>query len=214
MDEMRISDNLNKRNKGFSLAEVQVALFITFIMFVAAFSLYIFYNKTFSIGNALLDVYANSRIAVALMSRDIRWAAQVDPSYTDSETNVTYTTGDQVIVLKVPSVDSSGNVIGSEYDEIVYLVQNRNLRRIVMPHTTGPTPSSRIYENRVVARYCNQLTFSSGGHPLSYYNSSALPTLNTIALRLPINQTIINLSGVGTMTPQITPTMLVRLRNK
>ncbi|MFH0764694.1 MAG: hypothetical protein V1927_06800 [Candidatus Omnitrophota bacterium] len=211
---MKIPENLNKRNRAFSLVEVQIALFITVVVFVAAFSLYIFYNKTFVIGNAFLDVYANSRIAVALMSRDIRCAAQVDASCTDPNTYVTYTTGDQVIVLKVPSIDSSGNVIGSEYDEIIYLVQDRDLYRIVLPNTTGPAPTSRIYENRVIARYCDQLTLSSGGHPLSYYNSSELPTLNTIALRLPINQTIIDLSGAGTMTPQITPTMLVKLRNK
>jgi len=211
---MKITENSNKRNKGFSIAEVMVALFITFVMFAAAYSLYLFYDKTFTIGNAILDVYANSRIAVALMSRDIRWAAQVDSSCTDSQTNITYTTGDQIIVLKVPSIDGSGNVIGSEYDEIVYLVQNGNLYRIVLPYTTGPTPSSRTYENCAVAHYCGQLTFSSGGHTLSYYNSSTLATLNTVALRLPINQTIIGMSGAGTMTPWITPTTLIRLRNK
>lgn len=190
--------------KGFTLVEIQVAVLIALMVFIATFSLYIIYSKMFTTGSAILDVYANSRTAAALISRDIRWAAQVQASYGS------YTTTDSSIVLKVPSIDSAGNIINAKYDQIIYKLQGTDLYRIVAPYASSSRPAA----NSAVAHNCASLTFSSSGVTLSNISSSNLSTLNTIAIRLPINQAILSLSGSGTVIESITPTTVIKLRNK
>jgi Tfp pilus assembly protein PilW len=193
---------LVRQRRGFTLIELQMSLFISIITLVTAMSLYIAYWRIFVIGNTLLDVYANSRISMALISRDIRMAAQVVAS------NSPYTTTDHCIVLKVPAVDSTGNVIASAYDYITYMLVGSDLYRIVQNNVL----SSRSAENRAVARFCSSLNFSSGGVALSGIGN--LSTINTVAVHLPLNEQTLSLSGSQTQTASITPTTLVRLRNK
>jgi hypothetical protein len=173
-------------------------------------------------GNALMDVYANSRNASSWLTRDIRCAAQVVSSYTSG---TTYTTSDHVIVLMVPSIDAAGSVLSSYYDHIVYKLQGTDLYRIVIKVAA----SSRANDNRIIAHNCESLTFSSLYKPsadestwamktLSFYNGSSdakkLSTINTISIYLPINKSTVSLSGMGTADELLNPTTVVRLRNK
>lgn len=199
---MKLSQNINKQNKAFTLVEVQVALFVAFITLLAALCLYIFSWRNFTTGSALLDVYANSRNASEWLTRDIRCAAQVVPSYGS------YATTDNSIVLMVPSINASGQVISSHYDYIAYLLQGSDMYRIVQKDAL----SSRPNENSVKARYCASLTFSSGGVTLS--NIANLSAVNTVAIYLPINKSTVSLSGAGQEVESITPTTVVKLRNK
>lgn len=193
-------------NRGFTLVELQVALFVSLITLLAIISMYLFSWRSFDTGSTLLDVYANSRNAIGWMMKDIRCAKQVVANVTISGTS--YSTTDNSIVLMVPSVDSSGNVISTCYDYMVYFLQGSEMRRIV---GTDPA-SSRANEDRVIAKYCSSLVFSSGGVPLS--GIANLSTINTVAVYLPLNKVAISLSGSGTQIESIEPTTVVRLRNK
>jgi len=199
---MRISDNINKQNKGFTIAEVLVASLIALITALAILSLYIFSWRSFATGNVLLDVYLNSRNASGYLTQDIRCAAQVVQSHGS------YTTTDNSIVLQVPAINSSGYAISPNCDYIIYRLQGSDLYRIVEKDAA----SSRLNENRVIARYCTSLTFSSGGVTLS--NIGDLSTINTVAIYLPINKSTVSTSGSGTENESINPTTIVKLRNK
>jgi len=205
---------MNKRNKAFTLIELQITSIIALIVLIAAFSLYISSWRSFNIGDTLLDVYANSRNAYGWLTKDIRCATQVVAQYPETGSPV-YQTSDNAIVLKVPSIDASYNVIGSQYDYIIYRLLGSDLYRIVIPYSTGTTPSSRLPVNSAIGHYCSSLTFSSGGQTLSYIvNHGNLSTVNTVAIYLPINKTTISLSGAGTVNESINPTTVIRLRNK
>lgn len=188
--------------KGLTLIEVQVALAIAVLTFMAASSLYIFYWRTIETGNAVLDIYSSSRIAMGWMAKDIRMASQIVPNHSS------YTTSDSSIVLQVPAINATGSVIASHYDYIIYRLQSSNLYRIIEKDAS----SSRLNENRIVARYCSSLTFSSDGVTLSHIPN--LSTVNTVAIYLPLNKMTISLSGAGAAAASITPTTIVRLRNK
>lgn len=193
-------------NQGFTLVELQVALFVSFITLLAIISMYLFSWRSFDTGSTLLDVYANSRNAIGWMMKDIRCAKQVVSNVTISGTS--YSTTDNSIVLMVPSIDAFGNVISTCYDYMVYFLQGSEMRRIV-----GKDPlSARANEDRIIAKYCSSLVFSSGGVPLS--GIANLSTINTVAVYLPLNKVAISLSGSGTQTESIEPTTVVRLRNK
>ena len=196
-----------EKNKGSTLIEFQVTVLIATIILLAALSLYISLWRYFGIGNTYLDVYLNSRLAVERLARDIRWTAQVMPSYGS------YATSDNSVVLKIPSIDSSGNVIAGHYDYASYSLQGSDLKRVVQVDSL----SSRQNEDRTVARYCSSLVFStrdSGGNVLTLSNVSNLSTVNNIAIFLPLNKTMTALSGTGTEAAGLTPTTIVKLRNK
>jgi len=199
---------MNRRNKGFTLFELNLSSVITLLIFVAVISLYISVWRNLAIGNTYLDSYAGSRNASGWLMRDIRCAAQVVKQYPETG-SAEYQTGDHVIVLKVPSIDGSGNVIDSFYDHIVYALQGSDLYRIVHKDAS----SSRPNESRVVARYCTSLTFRSGSYGLKYYaDNDTLSTINTVSVYLPINKS--NVSLGGTEVEKINPTTVIRLRNK
>ena len=214
---------MNRRNKGFTplekplsslagftLVELQVASTIALITLSAVIALYLFSWRSFTIGNALLDVYSNSRNASGWLMRDIRCAAQVVASYDSSvdDDGESYTTTSHSIVLMVPSVDDDGEVISGNYDYIIYELQGTNLYRIVQKDGL----SSRTAGSSVIAHNCAELTFSSDGLPLS--SIANLSTVNTVSIYLPINKFTTSLSGAGTQTASISPTTVVRLRNK
>jgi hypothetical protein len=196
---------MNKRVKGFTLAELSISSLIAGLLFISVISLYIFAWQSFVKGNTYLDSYAGSRNASGWMVRDIRCAAQVVEQYPLTGP-ATYQTGDSVIVLRAPSINSSGMVISPGLDYIIYELQGGDLHRIVQADTS----SSRLNENRVIARYCNSLNFSSGGVALSSIPN--LSTINTIAIYLPINKS--NTALAETTAEKINPTTVVRLRNK
>jgi len=196
---------MNKRNMGFTLVELNIASFIVLLVSVAVFSLYISVWRNLARGNAYLDSYAGSRNASGWMMRDIRSAAQVVEQYPSTGT-ATYETGDHVIVLRAPSINSFGQMISPGLDYIIYRLQDGDLYRIVYADTS----SSRTNENRSIARYCTSLTFSSEGATLS--NVPNLSTVNTIAIYLPINKS--NTTLGETATEKINPTTVIRLRNK
>jgi len=195
-------DMMNKKNKGFTLIELQVASFVSMVVLLAILTLYVFALRSFTTGDALLDVYANSRNAIGWMMKDIRCAKQVIASHG------AYTTTDSSIVLMVPSIDSSGNVISPCYDYITYRLQGSDMYRIVEKDPA----SARLAENRIIAKYCSSLVFSSGGNTLSSIGN--LSTINTVAIYLPLNKATISLAGGNIINQSITPTTTVRLRNK
>lgn len=197
---------MNMKRRGFTLIDLQFAVVIGAVTLLAAISLYTFYWRTFVVGNTVLDVYSNSRVALEMISRDVRLSTQVATSYTSGGT--TYTTGDNVLVLMVPSVDASGDCIPSTYDYFVYQLQDGNLYRIIFKDAASVRPS----ENRIVAKYCTSLTFSCGGVTLS--NIANKSTINYIDIYLPLNKTALSLSGQGETSGTMYPTTIVKLRNK
>ena len=211
-----IKDNMNKYNEGFTLLELQVASLVSFITLLAIISIYIFSWRSFTTGDTLLDVYSNSRNAIGWITKDIRCAKQIVSSVaTTADPLQFYTTTDNSIVLMFQAIDSSGNVVSPGYDYIIYLLDGSDLHRIVQKDPS----SSRLDENRVIAKYCSSIVFSSEDssgtmETLSNFSDTELSTKNTVAVYLPLNKVTISLSGSGTQTESIAPTTIIRLRNK
>jgi Tfp pilus assembly protein PilW len=207
-------------NSGFTIVEMQIAMALATLMLVATISLYIFFWRSFATGNAALDVYSNSRIAMSWLSKDGRCATQIIP---DSTITPGYTTSSSCVVLSTPSIAENGGVISiispSRLDEIVYYVQNGNLHQVICPNAAG---SARTAVNRVIAKRCNEVTFfnvntaTGTWTPMSTYIAAGgnLSTINNLGISLPINETILSLSGVTMINETATPTTVVKLRNK
>ena len=73
---------------------------------------------------------------------------------------------------------------------------------------------ARNDDNKVMARYCDSLTFSFWNASGNKETNLDPGTADIVAIYLPINKTTLSLSGTGTAVESINPTTKVRLRNK
>ena len=68
-----------KKNRGFSLVELLLALFISSVMAAAIFNFFIAQNKSYSIQDQVTEMQQNIRAAINLMVKEIRMAGY-DPT--------------------------------------------------------------------------------------------------------------------------------------
>jgi prepilin-type N-terminal cleavage/methylation domain-containing protein len=141
------------RRRGFTLVELMIASSV--MAMAIGFVLYTFisYQRAFAVGYSYIGVRNEIRRAMDSMARDIRWT--VEPVATHGG----HATSGTCLVLKVPAIDASKEIIDVENaaDYFVYRLNGNTLERIV----TGLHPSSgRQGGTTVVARGVTSLTFT------------------------------------------------------
>ena len=106
-----------------------------------------------------LGSYLKGREMIDHVSKDCRMGIRIMDTYEG------YTTTNNTLVLKVPSVDASGNIIdvNNEFDYIIYRIQNQDLWKIVFPGSS----SSRLAYNDVLKKSIESLYMACDGVPLS-----------------------------------------------
>ena len=112
---------LCRKRSGMTLVELIVAIAITSIVLVVAFSIQVFGNRAFVLGESKSTVQLEARTAADYITREIRYATSVEllsavPG-TVSESNTAYIyvdTGTQDIVYK----DSSGTRTIADFDTV------------------------------------------------------------------------------------------------
>lgn len=164
----RFLDKTKNSEAGFTLAEAMIASVIGMIIVGMVMILYIGVQNSMTAGLALAEINSDAGLAMDRIVRDVRWATQLETSRTIGGT--TYITGDNRIVIKVPSIDASGDIITSTYDYIVYALDSSNttrLRRLVDPNAS----SSRSSLNQIVAENISSFSLSSAGTGLSSVGS-------------------------------------------
>ncbi|MCK4244216.1 MAG: prepilin-type N-terminal cleavage/methylation domain-containing protein [Candidatus Omnitrophica bacterium] len=174
-----------RKRTGFTLVEIMVSVVLaSFILGVILF-LYLGSQRSFDSSRTYLDIYADARLALDWMSKDIKWATQVLSAWGG------YTTSTNCLVLEIPSIDTNRDIIPDEYDYLIYQLNLANLERIMDAYGTG---SSRIDNTNVIANNISSLIFSSAG--------------TYVAIELTASRTRLN------RTYQETLNSVVKLRNK
>lgn len=160
---------------GFSLIEVLIASAIGVVIMTVVVAAYVGGQRNFLTGVAFLDVHSDVRVAMDWIVRDIKWSNEIIPSYGA----YTSTSGGNELVLSVPSIDASYDIIDATYDTVVYTVSGSDLLRIVVPDAA----SARIAETHIVANNVNNLTFT-------------WTTGDTITVSLTIRRTILSTRNI------------------
>jgi len=110
--------NLNKKSWGFTLIEILVAIGIAGILLSALIWLFIAYNNYLNYLQTSMDVPQSAESVIDTATRAIRESDQILSSRSFSGTN--YTSNANSLVLRLPSVDSSRNILAGKYDYIVF----------------------------------------------------------------------------------------------
>ena len=149
--------------KGITLIEVLVTVTIVSFMILAMLSLYVAGQRYFMTGSARSDVLRDNRQVLNYVSRDVKEAIQVMPSWD------VYTTSSDCLILQVSSIDSSGLIIDidSQFDYIVYRLNSEYPNRMERIIDANDGISNRADSSRTIATRVNSFQLSSGGVELS-----------------------------------------------
>lgn len=126
-------------NCGFSLAELIIAAAILIFVLGAFVVVYGSYSKHFNYLQTQIKTSQVAREAVKELQSIALQADQILASHTIS--GHSYSTGSNTVVLELPSIDGSGNVISGKHDYAVFYVTGKNLYRSVQVDASSSRPS-------------------------------------------------------------------------
>ena len=108
-----------KKDNGFTLAEVLVAIVIGVISVAAAFSAYNYYTKSYDAVTQKSAVNSSAREALTLITKDLRNAGYIDPNFLSASCeNITT---ERQARLKLLSVSSRKTGLSGKYGQSDFL---------------------------------------------------------------------------------------------
>ena len=182
-------------NKGFTLIELLIVGLIGLVLAAVIVAADIASHRNFVTGMAALDIHDDARLAMDYIVRDLRWTHEIESSSVTIGSD-TYATGDSELVLNIPSIDGSGNIIIGNFDNVVYFVDPGNSE--VLWRRIKVNAGNRIAEFHVVANNLSSITFSSGGTTLS--GISNLEDISLLTVQIQTSKTVL---GTRTVTEDI-----------
>lgn len=161
-----------KNSAGFTLAEVTITLGVTLLvgtllLVVIVNSAGLFYKESSKVGQGV-----GINDALSKMTEEIKASSAIAVSYTDGST--TYTSTSNQLVLKLSSIDSSGNIL-SATDYFVFFLDQKKLRFKTFPDPT----SARKAADQIFSTNTNSLVFQ-------YFNSSNQEVISSSATKVKI----------------------------
>lgn len=148
--------------RGLTLVEVLIAIGISIIVGALLLAIIVnssglFYNQSSKVGQGL-----GVNDALSKIRSTIKESGGIAASYTFEST--TYTTGATQLVLKLPSLDTSGNIISDTFDHFIFFLDQTKLRFKTFPHSL----SSRKMQDQIFTTSADSVRFQ-------YFDSTAPP---------------------------------------
>jgi len=173
-----------KSNAGSTLVEALFAAVIGAAIMGMVMILQVGAQHNMVMGLSAAEINSDARLAMDRIVRDVRWATQLETVRTIGGT--TYLTGDDELILKIPAVDVSGDIIDDEFDYVVYTLDTTDpsrLRKIIDPDSD----SSRDSMNQIIAKNISSFSLSSLGTGLSSVGSFS--AVDAIEVNVSVNKT-------------------------
>ena len=194
---------LKTDKKGITIIELLVASAISLLAFAVLFYIAFTIQDNIGITSGILGISEKGRFAINRISKDVRESKSVIFSY------AAYSTSDNVIILQVPSIDGSGDMIDpdNDFDIIIYTLDSTDpekLLRIIDANESAG--SSRVDTSETVTENIDTLLFSSQGTGL--FSIADKASIKTITIKIITKTT---LPGLDRQNETITS---ASLRNK
>lgn len=142
--------------RGFSLMEAITVIGIMTIVLVMVDQIFAVSYDVFVKQSARTDNEVGAILATRTISDLARGAAAIESSATVDGT--AYATTDQVLVLKMPTVDASNNVVAGSYDHVAFYRDGTDTTKIYAD-TEAAAGSKRLTGKKLVTAYNLALRF-------------------------------------------------------
>ena len=188
--------------KGLTLIELLIVVSLVALVALTLFTLYTMGQKYFVTESARADVIRDSRQVLLWISRDIKEACQVLGSWD------VYTSSNNCLILRVPSIDGSGLIIDIEnqFDYIIYRLNPsfpNQLERII---DANDGISSRTDRKRILVARVDSFLLSSEG--VDFSSIADFSNVSSVDISLTASQDRYGRSYQDTLNT------VVKLRNK
>ncbi len=186
--------------RGFTLLEIVITMGIVsvigvLLLVIVINSVGVFYKQSSKVTEGL-----NINDALSQIRENIKQSNSIIASYTSGGT--TYTSGITQLVFKVPSIDSSNNIVSNTYDFFVFSLDQNILRFKIFPDAA----SSRKAQDRIFSTSVDNLKFQ-------YLNLAAPPVEVTPTAGLKVRTTLTLRQKNGLNYETNTATSEANLRN-
>lgn len=167
--------------KGLTLVEAITTLAIAVVVSTLLVVIMINTGGLFTKQSSKVEQGLSVNDALGKINSSIRQSSGVLPTYS------TYTSGAQLLVLKIPSIDSSGNVVTNTFDHFIFLLEpstgsGQVLRFKVFPNIASSRGSvDQIFSNNV--SLLNFEYFDSQNPPEQVIPSQATKVKTTLLLK-------------------------------
>lgn len=135
---------------GFTLVELIIVVFLVGALALVVGNMFLGQDKIYQTQRMELGVTGDARMALDDIDAHVRAADVLASSYSG------YTLGSQTLILKLPAINASGQIIPATFDYVVYALSGANLNRI----TTANASSSRSSGTKRVASRISGLVFA------------------------------------------------------
>lgn len=172
--------------KGLTLIEVLITMGISVVVGVLLLVVIVNSAGLFYSQSSKLSIGLNTNDALSQVRQSIKEASAIAASFTSGVE--TYTSGATQLVLKVPALDASNNIIADTFDYFIFFLDQKKLRFKTFPDTQ----STRRAQDQIFSTSVDSLTFK-------YYDlvSPANEVVPTAAQRVLISLTLKQKSGAG-----------------
>lgn len=115
---------------GITLIELLITMSMIAIIASVITSVYLIGFKTFKEEMASSIVQSNAQTILDAMTTDIKNGLQIEPTYGS------YTTSETTIIIRVPAIDSSNNILYESdtmlFDRIIYYYNNNSIHKMIV----------------------------------------------------------------------------------
>ncbi len=181
-------------NSGFTLIELLIVIFVTGLLITALFNLFDGHSSLFRFQQAQVAVAGSARTVMNEFKFQTLQAKRVLASQTIGGT--VYNSGSATLVLQLPAVDSSNNIIANTWDYAVFYSSGTNVYERIEPNAA----SSRRAVSRLLSDTLSSIIFT--------YDDASFPLVRTVSVDL---QTLKQLRGGQTVAAHLAEK--VNLRN-
>lgn len=144
----------NSKNRGFSFAEALIALAILIFVLLAMLFIFKNFSGVFSFQQASIRTSGSARTAADEIQSTVLQADKVVETHSFSGNS--YDTDGDTLVLEIPAVDGSGNILSGKYDYAVFYVNGTNLYKRV----DADGESSRSSETKQLSDTLSSIAFT------------------------------------------------------
>lgn len=149
-----------KRQKGFTIIEIVIVIFLFSILLLGLFTIFEWQQRIYSLEMAEMQATSGARAALNEFSESIAQAKNIITSRTVSGT--TYSTSGNNLVLELPAVNASGQIIGGGNDYIIFYTNGTSLYKLIDP----VNESVRVGGTKLLTDKLQNLslTYNNGGY--------------------------------------------------
>lgn len=128
-----------KQKKGFTLAETLIVIGLGMVVLLVLVNFFVGYSKTFRYIEANFQVAGSASLVMENLGNATRQAKRVMTSRTFSGTS--YTSNATTVILEIPTVNSSGNIVSGSYDYILFYKSGSDLFMVTDPNGSSDRPA-------------------------------------------------------------------------